>query len=57
MSFLDRLLGRPPEEAHALKRNQPCWCGSGVKYKKCHMTADKNHFAAKRKAPSCNSYG
>jgi len=22
-------LGRPPS------RNQPCWCGSGTKYKKC----------------------
>ncbi|MBL4687935.1 MAG: SEC-C domain-containing protein [Nannocystaceae bacterium] len=21
-------------------RNDPCWCGSGVKYKKCHRTAD-----------------
>ncbi len=23
-----------------LSRNDPCWCGSGVKYKKCHMAAD-----------------
>lgn len=22
-------------------RNDPCYCGSGLKYKKCHMTADK----------------
>jgi hypothetical protein len=21
-------------------RNDPCWCGSGKKYKKCHLTAD-----------------
>ena len=21
-------------------RNDPCWCGSGKKYKKCHMAAD-----------------
>lgn len=21
-------------------RNEPCWCGSGLKYKKCHMDAD-----------------
>ncbi len=21
-------------------RNDPCWCGSGKKYKKCHMSAD-----------------
>ncbi len=23
-----------------LGRNDPCWCGSGEKYKKCHMEAD-----------------
>ena len=23
-----------------LSRNDPCWCGSGVKYKKCHMDTD-----------------
>lgn len=22
-------------------RNDPCWCGSGKKYKKCHLTADE----------------
>lgn len=22
-------------------RNDPCWCGSGKKYKKCHMNSDK----------------
>ena len=22
-------------------RNEPCWCGSGKKYKKCHLTADE----------------
>ena len=24
-----------------LARNQPCWCGSGKKYKNCHFIADK----------------
>jgi hypothetical protein len=28
----DRLLGR----------NEPCWCGSGKKYKHCHMKADQS---------------
>ena len=23
-------------------RNDPCWCGSGRKYKRCHLAADKN---------------
>ena len=22
-------------------RNEPCWCGSGKKYKKCHLGADE----------------
>ena len=24
-------------------RNDPCWCGSGKKYKKCHLDADARH--------------
>lgn len=24
-----------------MERNEPCWCGSGLKYKKCHMTIDE----------------
>jgi len=24
-----------------LKRNDPCWCGSGKKYKQCHMKEDR----------------
>ena len=23
-----------------MKRNDPCWCGSGKKYKKCHADFD-----------------
>jgi uncharacterized protein YecA (UPF0149 family) len=22
-------------------RNDPCWCGSGKKYKKCHLSEDE----------------
>jgi len=25
---------------HMLSRNEPCWCGSGSKYKKCHLEQD-----------------
>lgn len=25
-------------------RNEPCWCGSGKKYKKCHFKADAKKF-------------
>jgi len=27
-------------------RNDPCWCGSGQKYKKCHLDADEGGAAA-----------
>jgi preprotein translocase subunit SecA len=27
---------RRVEEAEQLGRNEPCWCGSGKKFKKCH---------------------
>ncbi len=28
-------------ERPKIGRNDPCWCGSGQKYKKCHMAADE----------------
>jgi tetratricopeptide (TPR) repeat protein len=32
----------PPAQAQARpKRNDPCWCGSGKKYKHCHMKTDR----------------
>lgn len=34
------------------QRNDPCWCGSGKKYKKCHLAADKKSAAAGGKAAS-----
>jgi len=34
-----------------LGRNDPCWCGSGKKYKKCHMTQD---MSIKRPQSSSN---
>ena len=33
----------PPQAAPPVKkpgRNDPCWCGSGNKYKRCHLEAD-----------------
>jgi len=26
-------------------RNEPCWCGSGQKYKKCHLPEDEKGAA------------
>jgi len=42
-----------------LKRNDPCWCGSTKKYKKCHMDQDARYFARQRDAEraSCTRYG
>lgn len=46
MAFLDRLFRRrPPKGAADLGRNDPCWCGSGKKYKKCHYESDKKYFS------------
>ena len=28
------------EKRPQLRRNDPCWCGSGKKYKHCHMDSD-----------------
>ena len=34
---LARMLLHPEAEGKKPSRNQPCWCGSGEKYKKCHL--------------------
>lgn len=33
---------------HAINRNEPCWCGSGLKYKKCHAVIDERIAAFAR---------
>ncbi len=46
MGLLERALNllkgkeenRPAEKPG---RNDPCWCGSGRKYKKCHLVEDE----------------
>jgi hypothetical protein len=38
-----------PEPVHRSSnrgRNDPCWCGSGKKYKKCHLESDEKSQAA-----------
>jgi methionyl aminopeptidase len=32
---------RQPGRQEKLGRNDPCWCGSGRKYKKCHLASDR----------------
>jgi len=32
----------PVRTMHDLGRNDPCWCGSGKKYKQCHLKSDRS---------------
>ena len=34
-------------------RNEACWCGSGKKYKKCHLSEDDKKAAAKSCSLNC----
>ena len=39
------------------QRNEPCWCGSGTKYKKCHLEEDQETLARireKEQAAACS---
>lgn len=60
MGLLDILvkLGAAPQEDAGLPplvgRNEPCWCGSGKKYKKCHLQQD-DLKRTKAKAAACCS--
>ena len=57
-ALLERLEGRAdasPPVAPACRndrpgRNDPCWCGSGKKYKRCHLDADTDAAASTSKA-------
>jgi hypothetical protein len=39
-----------PEPPPPPGRNDPCWCGSGKKYKKCHLQADEESARAEEAA-------
>jgi hypothetical protein len=48
---LKRLVLGPERQAiPVLGRNDICWCGSGRKYKACHLAADDRKRAAERSA-------
>jgi uncharacterized protein YchJ len=42
MKILDRFFNNKPAEKKKdeLGRNEVCWCGSGKKYKRCHLEED-----------------
>jgi len=51
MGIIDTLknaLGFNKETMPAVKpgRNDPCWCGSGKKYKHCHLAIDEKKRSA-----------
>jgi len=52
MAILDSLkkliIGSEPEPIPVLGRNEKCWCGSGRKYKACHMATDDRKRSAER---------
>ncbi len=52
MNFLKKLFSprTPPESARNMRRNEPCWCGSGKKYKQCHYEADRAYFTTVQNA-------
>jgi uncharacterized protein YecA (UPF0149 family) len=43
LNLLQRREVNPP--AIRPGRNEECWCGSGLKYKKCHLAEDDNKAA------------
>ncbi|MCK4546703.1 MAG: SEC-C domain-containing protein [Candidatus Eisenbacteria sp.] len=47
MSFLKRFFRRegPPAD---IRRNDPCWCGSGKKYKRCCLESDVKRASSSR---------
>lgn len=52
MTILDAIkrviVGPETQAVPDLGRNERCWCGSGLKYKGCHMAADDRRRSAAR---------
>ena len=51
---LQSRMSAPPRERGKLRklgRNEPCYCGSGKKYKKCCLTKDLEELGRARKVP------
>jgi len=46
MGWLSRLFNNKEQVSPAIlpRKNDPCWCSSGIKYKKCHLAKDKLYF-------------
>ena len=37
--------------ANSLSRNAPCWCGSGKKFKKCHLGKEQIPYSKMNEKP------
>jgi hypothetical protein len=49
MQTLKRIaLGDESEPIPVLGRNDSCWCGSGKKYKRCHLATDERKRSSER---------
>jgi len=55
ISAIKKLFGNGTQRpAHHLARNEDCWCGSGKKYKRCHLEKDMEQD--RLKADACRKY-
>jgi hypothetical protein len=55
VKFFRRNGGRRVRDT-SLGRNDLCWCGSGRKYKDCHLESDRVRLSRLRSA-GCRSFG
>jgi uncharacterized protein YecA (UPF0149 family) len=52
-NVLDYFAPKEEQPVRNLGRNDPCWCGSGRKYKNCHLREDEKKL--KNYAANCVS--
>ena len=57
MQLLNKLfgIGKPPIGVAVPGRNESCWCGSGLKYKRCHMSSDQAKARARTRTPCASN--
>lgn len=46
MGLIEKVMGifKGPDRNVSLGRNESCWCGSGKKYKHCHLDRDRRRL-------------
>jgi len=58
LNTVKQLFARAPQAPETrLGRNDLCWCGSGRKYKQCHLAADERKRSAARDAARPSAAG